>query len=249
MSAKTSEPFARSAAIYDALYSTKDYDREARVILDRLNGLLWGRRGHLVEFGCGTGQFSKRFKDAGWQVHGVEPCEGMARIALDRLAPDAVLWNGKLGSGEPFGRWRPCRFDAAVIPFNVLGYAAAEFGLDACLSDAANSLVSGGAIVFDFISTTAAATILRPTEKRSATLRDGRIVSRQSKRRFCPFTCRINYDFTFTVGDECWLESHSVRTFTAPEVVDALGRHSFSGTAVTPIDESTWEASVFARKQ
>lgn len=64
------------------------YRRHARLLLRRIDALVGGRAGSLVEIGCAAGYFLDEARRRGWRVAGIEPNEDMARIARDELAVD-----------------------------------------------------------------------------------------------------------------------------------------------------------------
>lgn len=47
--------------------------------------------GRLLEAGCGTGEFLRLAKDAGWDVCGIELSPGLCQIAREKVGPGAVL--------------------------------------------------------------------------------------------------------------------------------------------------------------
>ncbi|PSP44853.1 hypothetical protein BRC68_01330 [Halobacteriales archaeon QH_6_64_20] len=57
---------------YDALYASKDYEREVRFVLNRFNE--HGNSGdRVLVVGCGTGQHSLFLRERGFEVTGVDP--------------------------------------------------------------------------------------------------------------------------------------------------------------------------------
>lgn len=66
--------------------------RRKVALITRLNG---GRKGHLLDYGCGTGHFLAGVRQAGWQVAGLEPSprarqEATARVGQPVLEPAAL---------------------------------------------------------------------------------------------------------------------------------------------------------------
>ncbi|MCB0467381.1 MAG: methyltransferase domain-containing protein, partial [Aequorivita sp.] len=51
--------------------------RKTKLIFDQNKGI-----GSLLDIGAGTGDFLKAAKEKGWQVHGTEPNENAAKLAL-----------------------------------------------------------------------------------------------------------------------------------------------------------------------
>ena len=83
------------AAAYDELYQDKDYQGEADYVL-RLIRKFHPKAKTLLDMGCGTGKHAALFKDAGYDVCGVD----MSEMMLDRarLNPNG----SSLAVGHPF---------------------------------------------------------------------------------------------------------------------------------------------------
>ena len=88
---------------YDAEFAQADSGRAARSIALRLLGEGLGR---LLDLGCGGGAHAVSFRDAGWDVTGVDLSEDQLRLARER-GLDVV------------------RADAATLPFDDASFDAA----------------------------------------------------------------------------------------------------------------------------
>src|SRR5690242_9252762 len=79
------EPFEKYAAVYDLLYSQKNYAAEA-VYIDRLlKKLLSPECGlQLLELGSGTGGHARCLAEMGYQVTGIERSESMRAQAIGK---------------------------------------------------------------------------------------------------------------------------------------------------------------------
>ena len=75
---------------YDLLYSDKDYEAEAKYVLDLLRKEN-PKQDSLLELGCGTGRHATLFAQSGLEVTGVERSERM-------------LEEGKKRTEQPPGR-------------------------------------------------------------------------------------------------------------------------------------------------
>ncbi len=102
------------ADVYDAMYSGKDYDRDAAYLLDVI------RQHHpsartLLETACGTGQFLRRFQPE-FAVSGLDISSGMLARAARRV-PDAELFAGDM-AGFSLGR----QYDIVCCLFRSIAY-------------------------------------------------------------------------------------------------------------------------------
>lgn len=106
--------FKRSAAFYDAIYSSKDYAAEAEQILG------WARehgrgQGQLLDAACGTGRHAE-FLSKSYEVTGVDLDEGLLEVARQRL-PQAHFVTGDMCTVR-FDR----KFDLITCLFSAIGY-------------------------------------------------------------------------------------------------------------------------------
>lgn len=67
------------ADFYDEMMIYVDYDGWAKLIYNKLNKLLGGKK--ILEIGCGTGEISKRLTQYGYEVSGIDNSESMLSVA------------------------------------------------------------------------------------------------------------------------------------------------------------------------
>ena len=134
--------FDRSADIYDAVYSFKDYAAEA----DRLHELIEERTADaatLLDVACGTGKHLELL--ARWyEVEGLDLNEEFLAIARNRLGDRARV---RLGDMTAFDLGRT--FDAVTCLFSSIGYTRTEERLDAAIAAMAHHLAPGGTLVVE----------------------------------------------------------------------------------------------------
>ncbi|WP_436926380.1 class I SAM-dependent DNA methyltransferase [Halosimplex amylolyticum] len=132
--------------LYDAIQREWDYDRdvafvEREVVEDRAHGDSDANSLDLLEVGCGTGEHTRRFVDAGFDVTAVDPYEGMLDRARGKC--DADLRSGALPDLDVDGQ-----FDVIVAIRGVINHVPPE-ALRPSIDALADRLADGGALVFD----------------------------------------------------------------------------------------------------
>jgi len=129
-------------ALYDAIQSSWDYDRDvAFVEAARERHDVAGDR--LLEIGCGTGEHTKRFADAGYDVTAIDPFEGMLSLAREKCDGDVDFLQTGLPDPALDGE-----FDVIVAIRGVVNHLPPE-GLAPALESLADLLADGGVLVFD----------------------------------------------------------------------------------------------------
>jgi len=206
--------FARSARIYDAVYSWKDYAGEA----ERVHELVQARKpgaATLLDVACGTGahlaELRRRYR-----------CEGLDRepellaVARERL-PDVPLHQGDMRDFD-LGR----RFDAVTCLFSSIGYLMTLEALEAALAAMTRHLEPGGVLVVEpWLSPEAVriphvgAVFVDEPELKIARVNTIEVDGRRS-----------SFDFHYVVGTpagvEHFVEHHELALFTHEEQLAAF---------------------------
>jgi SAM-dependent methyltransferase len=136
-------PYRRSAAVYDAIYRSGAEGRGR--MADEVHRLIQahkrspGRR--LLDVACGTGWYLPRWRQAGYEVEGVDLSPEMLALAGKR-EPGVPLHLGDMATFE-LGE----RFDAVVCLGSSIGYTRTSEGLDRALANFARHTVPGGVVV------------------------------------------------------------------------------------------------------
>jgi SAM-dependent methyltransferase len=134
--------FTRSADIYDAVYSFKDYAAEAERVHELIEERTPGAAS-LLDVACGTGKHLEQL--ARWyEVQGLDLNEEFVEIARERLGGSAHIHLADMTSFE-LGRV----FDAVTCLFSSIAYAGTEERLDAAVAAMARHLKSGGTLVLE----------------------------------------------------------------------------------------------------
>lgn len=133
--------FARTARIYDAVYSWKDYPREA----ERVHELVQARKPGaetLLDVACGTGAHLAELR-RWYRCEGLDLDGELLAVARERLR-DVPLHQDDMRDFD-LGR----RFDAVTCLFSSIGYVLTVEGLTAAVAAMARHLEPGGVLVVE----------------------------------------------------------------------------------------------------
>lgn len=133
------------SAYYDLLYKDKDYKGEADYINEIIRKYSKKNCKTILDIGCGTGKHLKCFKDAGFDVSGVDLSENMiaeAKILLNQ--------NKNLECCKASDFHLNKKFDVIVSLFHVMSYQAENLELENVFKNVHNHLEDGGVFIFDF---------------------------------------------------------------------------------------------------
>lgn len=242
------------AAVYDAVYGDKDYERECD-LLEELFARYAGRPvREVLDLGCGTGGHAVPLAGRGYGVTGVERSPEMLEIAR-RKAGDAVeLRAGDLRTVR-LGR----ELDAVLMMFAVLGYQLEDADVGAALETARSHLRPGGILVFD-VWYGPAVLAQRPSSRRREAEDGGRRVERSAASELDMDARRVAVTFHVRSFEGGRLvgeteERHEVRFFFRHELellLEAAGLELVRLGAFPEVDrdpdESTWNVVAVARR-
>ncbi len=215
-----SKPFELSAHVYDRIHKNKNYDAHAAIALSFLRPHFpQDRRGRILEWGAGTGEFTKRLSQHA-EVTAIEPCDAMAAIASQK----GIYTNH--GDVRTSCYLRKAEIDAQALLFATFSYACLRVDdIDATLSSLQEIAKPSSGLVFDVINYAAAHACLLDSEKRSPC----ETVSCSSRRTFdftdSILTCENTYKLL--PDGQQWVEVHKMRAFTPAEITGHLRRHGF----------------------
>ncbi len=140
-----SEPFGDDyAAVYDLIYSDKDYSGECDLIERAFRADAAAPVRLVLDLGCGTGNHAIPLARRGYEVVGVDRSEAMLAEAR-RKAGSAVTFHRGDVRDVDLGR----RFDAVLMMFAVLGYQRENADVLAALATARRHLRPGGLFLYD----------------------------------------------------------------------------------------------------
>lgn len=133
--------FDRSARLYDAIYSFKDYPVEAARVAEEVRRRNPAARS-LLDVACGTGKHLEHLRTH-FEVAGIDLDAGLLAVARDRL-PGIRLERADMTDFD-LGR----EFDAVTCLFSSIGYAATVERMRAAISTMAEHVVPGGVVIVE----------------------------------------------------------------------------------------------------
>ncbi len=129
--------FTKSAAFYDAIYSSKDYAKEAELARGLIEQYKRAPGNRLLDVACGTGQHAQYLREA-YAVEGLDLDAGLLEVARERL-PDLTFHQADMVDfelGQPY--------DAVTCLFSAIGYVGTLERLNETLKTFAQHLRAGG---------------------------------------------------------------------------------------------------------
>jgi SAM-dependent methyltransferase len=133
--------FSRTAHLYDAIYSFKDYAAEAARLRELVDELVAGAR-TLLDVACGTGQHLAELREW-YEVEGVDLDPALLALARERL-PGVPLHEGDMTTLH-LGR----EFDVVTCLFSSIGYVRTREGLAAACAALARHVAPGGLLAIE----------------------------------------------------------------------------------------------------
>ncbi len=101
--------------------------------------------GSVLDLGCGTGMLACRLAEEGLDVVGVDPAEGMLRVARARPGAGKVTW--VKGDGQSLDL--PRRFDLVYMTGHAFQVLLSDEDVAAVLANIAHRLAPGGKLAFE----------------------------------------------------------------------------------------------------
>jgi SAM-dependent methyltransferase len=134
--------FTKSEAFYDAIYSWKQYEREAAQVRDIIKSRKRSDGNALLDVACGTGGHIAYLRDE-FAVEGLDLDPKMLEIARTRH-PGIAFHHGDM---VDFDLGRP--FDAVICLFSSIGYVKTAARLRQAIATMARHLCPGGVLVVE----------------------------------------------------------------------------------------------------
>jgi SAM-dependent methyltransferase len=134
--------FDRSADIYDAIYSWKDYEAESNAVREAFEHHAQRPVRDVLDVGCGTGAHMVYLRDH-YNVEGLDLDAGLLRVARAKLRGLTFHQGNMLDFdlGE--------RFDAAMCMFGAISYTRTPDALNMAVANIARHVRPGGVLVIE----------------------------------------------------------------------------------------------------
>ncbi|WP_026674616.1 class I SAM-dependent DNA methyltransferase [Alkalihalobacterium bogoriense] len=139
--------YQRFAYVYDVLMEDAPYDEWLQFTKEKLASY---QVPHILDVGCGTGQFILKLKNAGYDVSGVDLSANMLAIANEKIMEQGHsvrLFEQDMRYLENIGT-----FDAVTVFCDSLNYLQTEEDVKKSLFNFYSILRSGGQLLFDIHS-------------------------------------------------------------------------------------------------
>ena len=134
--------YSKLAKIYDALYSFKNYEAEARRLHEIISAKKTSPDNALLDVACGTGNHLS-FLRRNYSVEGIDLTPEMLEVARSRL-PELTFHQGDMRSFD-LGR----RFDVVTCLFSSIGYMRTVRDLRAAVINMTRHLHPGGVLIIE----------------------------------------------------------------------------------------------------
>lgn len=230
------DPFERSAVLYDHVHRSKAYEVESVCVRHHLE---LNENSKVIEFGCGTGEFTRRIALTCRSVLASDPSREMLSIARKKTWNNHGVMYGQSTiqawpGHELAGLGGPCH--GGLCMFGAMSYASAESHreLQRCLGIIRKNLYHGGRFVFDVVNYGSCAFQFHKFNRRQFDVPELGSVTRTMRKEFHPQTSLVDIEIEFNVesdgGDipKSWIEYHKMRAFTPTEVAAAAEAAGFA---------------------
>jgi SAM-dependent methyltransferase len=243
---------------YDLLYEEKDYDAECDVLEQIFRKYAESPITSILDLGCGTGNYTLRLAQRGYEVCGVDLSESMLEIAKYKIqnTPASIQFFHSDIASIQLDR----QFDAAIMMFAVLGYQHTNEQITKTLKNISTLLKRGGLLIFDVWY--GPAVLLEKPQEKCRVIHSGKdTVIRVTRPELDTFHQFVDVRFNlYRIRDgEPVVETdevHRMRVFFAQELSMALEFTGFDVVRVGQFPEierdprdSSWDIVVVARKK
>ncbi|GHV55465.1 SAM-dependent methyltransferase [Synergistales bacterium] len=248
--------FGDYSKYYDLLYQDKDYEAEAQYV-DALIKNYSRNACSILEFGCGTGRYTREFARMGYQVHGVDLSEKMLIEAEERCGG---VNNARFSHGDMRFVRLGERFDVVAALFHVLSYQTTNQDVLSALTTVKEHLAPGGIAVLDFWY--GPAVLIQQPEIRIKGIENDKLkITRIAQPEVCTDEniVKVHYDAFVELKEKDRIEkiseSHHMRYFFISDlslILDIVPLKSLSVegwmTGLKP-DADSWAAVAVLKKQ
>ena len=244
--------FNKYASLYDLLYCSKNYSKEAQYVLGEYEALGIKNSKKILDLGSGTGSHGNEFIQNGYSVIGIE--RSIEMIEASRKTRQFNCINGDITDLK-----MNAKFDLVTSLFHVMSYVVDNQDLNRLFKLTNGHLEEDGIFYFDYWYAPAVLS-LKPQTKKIILENDTTKVIRYTTPQ--PDWTRnvVDIKFDFVVIDKSaqriteFTENHLMRYFSIPEIELFAAnsgfrvlKHEEMCTAVAPCEE-TWAIGSWLKK-
>lgn len=230
------EEYTDFAALYDEFMEDTPYDEWCEFITDKLSSYNISD-GLVCELGAGTGEMTRRLRDKGFDMIGIDNSESMLMVARSKEDGNDILYlNQDMREMELYGTVK-----AIVSVCDSVNYILDKDELTGVFGLCNNYLDPGGILVFDFNTRYKYETVIGET-------------TIAENREDCSFiwdnyfdeeSCINEYEITFFVKEKGSLfrrfsENHYQRGYTLDEMIECIEKSGLE--FIEAVDADTHEA-------
>lgn len=242
--------FEDYAKYYDFIYHDKDYDRECNFIENIFETVKKPK--NILEFGCGTGSYTKILLDRGYKVTGIDISGEMLEIAREKCST-------KFLEGDIRTIKIDDKFDCCLAMFAVMGYITKNRDIIKALINIRKHLKTNGILIFDVWNGLSVMNIL--PEKRIKEIEDDEVkIIRfaNPKLRAFEHICEVNYKLLILKKKNNIYgeidEKHIIRFYFPQEIVYYLDNSGFEVLNICPfldlkgkVNQNVWNMCIIAK--
>jgi SAM-dependent methyltransferase len=246
--------FNTYAAYYDLIYKDKNYEKEAKYILNLLHKYNI-EFGDILELGCGTGKHASFFSNWGFKLHGIDCSESMIEIANSEFKNENAYF--EVADVRTFRAAKS--FDVVLSMFHVASYQSTNQDLKNMFLTASQHLISGGIFIFDFWYGPAVLHNLPTSRIKKMNNNEIEVVRYATPEMKCNENI-VNVNYEIEVKNRIdgqvsfFSEKHSMRYLFLPELTGMLEElnievlNSFSWMSDNELSLNSWQGLIIAKK-
>lgn len=141
------EKFQDYAYYYNAFYQDKNYKQEAEIVDHLFKKLGDGKKGSILNLGCGTGKHDVELAKMGYSVTGIDLSVQMIEIA--QKAASAGKYDIEYEVADIRCYEAEKTYDMVTALFHVMSYQNSNEDIKAAFRTAANAVKADGIFIFD----------------------------------------------------------------------------------------------------
>lgn len=141
---KKMSSYNQFAYVYDELTENVEYKKRFEYIMTFFNDFGISSPAKVLDLACGTGNFSKLFSKAGFQVTGIDASTEMLTVAQSKCGSEVEFLKGDMRSFE-----LPVKYDACICCLDSINHLSSIEDVANAFRCVNNSLIKGGLFIFD----------------------------------------------------------------------------------------------------